>query len=299
MKTILRMIKCISLVLLLITGTMLNASGKLSDGTKKKEKIKLSGWIGVMVQDVNKKIVRKEKLDSDEGTYIKEVVEDSPADSAGIQEGDVITEFNGKKVYDSDDLVKAVHRTLPDTKVSLVLVRNGEKKTLQLIVGKKKEPRHCMFGEMPEMPRMPDMHLFTGNRILGLRLLTLNEQLGEYFGAPNNEGVLVEEVEHKSTAEKAGFKAGDVVIRVGKKTVDAVEKIQRELQKYDKGDLVEFEVVRKNGRQTFKVELEEQQCMGNNFIIPKPHIFQTDPFFDDIEMHLDLDEPQVELNKIN
>jgi len=95
------------------------------------------------------------------------------------------------------------------------------------------------------------------------------------------------------------FKAGDVVIRVGKKTVDAVEKIQRELQKYDKGDLVEFEVVRKNGRQTFKVELEEQQCMGNNFIIPKPHIFQTDPFFDDIEIHLDLDEPQVELNKIN
>jgi membrane-associated protease RseP (regulator of RpoE activity) len=296
MKTMLRMMGCISVVLLLTTGTILGASGRLSSGTQKKEKVKISGWIGVMVQDVNAKIVRKVKLDSEEGAYVKEVLEDSPADSAGIQESDVIIEFNGKKLFDSDDLVKAVRRTLPNTKVNLVLVRDGEKKTLYLIVGKKKEPQHCMFGGMP---KIPNVHVFAGNHILGLRLLVLNEQLGEYFGAPNNEGVLVEEVEHKSMAEKAGFKAGDIIIRVGKKTVDAVEKIQRELQKNNEGDIVEFEVIRKSAKKILNVELEEQQYFHKNFFFPKPHIqmFRTDPS-DDTEIQLDIDEPQIELDQV-
>ncbi|MGA3288098.1 MAG: PDZ domain-containing protein [Bacteroidota bacterium] len=293
MKTMLRTMGCISVVLLLTTGTMLSASGRLSSGTQKKERTKMSGWIGVMIQDVNEKIAKKAKLDSEEGVYVTEVLEDSPADSAGIQECDVIIEFNGKKLFDSDDLVKVVHRTLPDTKVSLVIVRDGEKKTLHLTVGKKRESQHRIFGGMPNIP---DVRVFAGNRILGLQLLTLNEQLGEYFGAPNNEGVLVEEVEQKSTTEKAGFKAGDIVIRVGKKTVDAVEKIRKELQKYNEGDTVEFEVLRKSTKIILNVEMEEQHYIQKNFFLRKPHI-RMDPF-DDAEMHLEMDEPQPEIDQV-
>jgi predicted metalloprotease with PDZ domain len=296
MRTMLRMMECISVVLLLTTGTMLSASGRLSGGTQKKERTKISGWIGVMIQDVNEKIARKAKLDSEEGAYVNEVIEDSPADSAGIQESDIIIEFNGKKLFDSDDLAKTVHRTLPETKVSLVIIREGEKKTLHLTVGKKKESQHCMFGKMPNIP---DVHVFVGNCILGLQLLTLNEQLGEYFGAPNNEGVLVEKVEHKSTAEKAGFKAGDIVIRIGKKTVDAVEKIRKELQKYKEGDTVEFEVLRKSAKIILNVEMEEQQYFQKNFFLRKPHhrMFRTDPF-DDAEMRFEMDEPQPEIDQV-
>ena len=296
MRSMLRIIACISVMLLLTTGIMLTASGRLSGGTLKKERTKISGWIGVMIQDVNEKIARKAKLDSEEGAYVNEVLEDSPADSAGIQEHDVIIEFNGKKLFDSDDLVKIVNRTLPGTKVNVVIVREGEKKTLYVTVGKKKESQHHMFGEMPTIP---DVHIFTGNRVLGLQLLTLNEQLGEYFGAPNNEGVLVEEVEHKSTAEKAGFRAGDIVIRVGKKTVDAAEKIRQELKKYDEGDTVAFEVIRKSVKKILTVEMEEQQYMRNNFFSRKPHIrmFRTDPF-DDAEMRLEIDELQPEIDQI-
>ena len=297
MRTMVRMMGCISVVLLLTTGTMLSATGRLSSGTQKKEKTKVSGWIGVMVQDINEKIARKVKLDSEEGAYVNEVLEDSPADSAGIQECDVIIEFNGKKLFDSDDLAKTVRRTLPETKVSLVIVRESEKKTLHLTVGKKRESQQYRFGGT--MPSIPDMPVFLGNRILGLQLLTLNEQLGEYFGAPNSEGVLVEEVEHKSTAEKAGFKAGDIVIRVGGKTVDAVEIIRKELQKYDEGDTVKFEVMRKSTKKILNMEMEEQQNIQKNFFFRKPHIrmFRTDPF-DDAEMRLEMDEPQSEIDQV-
>ena len=88
---------------------MLSASGRLSEETQMKERTKVSGWIGVMIHDVNEKNARKAKLDSEEGAYINEVLEDSPAGSAGIQEGDVIIEFNGKKIFDSNDLANVVH----------------------------------------------------------------------------------------------------------------------------------------------------------------------------------------------
>ena len=296
MRTTLRMIMCISVVLLLTMGTILSAHSGLSGGVQKKERTRISGWIGVMIQDVNEKIARKTKLDSQEGAYVNKVLEDSPADSAGIQECDVIIEFNGKKVFDSDDLVKVVHRTPPDTKVSLVIVREGEKKTIHMTVGRKKEPQHCMFDRLPNLPAV---RAFAGNRLLGLQLLTLNEQLGEYFGAPNNEGVLVEEVEHKSTAEKSGLKAGDIIIRIGKRSIDAVEKIRKELQKYDEGDTVKFEVIRKSARIILNVEMEQQHSIRKNFFLREPHhrMFRMDPF-DDAEMHLEMDEPLPEIDQI-
>ncbi len=258
---------CISLSVILTNSIMLGAGGKSGSGMEKKVKTKQYGWIGVMIQDVDEKVVRKQKLNSEEGAYIKEVVEEGPADSAGVQERDVIIEFNGKKIFDSDDLTRAVRRTPPNTEVKLVLLRNGEKKTLQLVVGRNKERRHSIF----KMPQIPDVQVFTGGKVLGLQLITLNEQLGGYFNAPNNEGVLIEEVEENSAAEKAGFKAGDVIIRAGKRTIDTAEKIRRELEKYDDGEMVEFEIIRKNERKILTVEIEEQQFMPHNIVIPKSH----------------------------
>jgi membrane-associated protease RseP (regulator of RpoE activity) len=124
-----------------------------------------------------------------------------------------------------------------------------------------------------------------------MHLMTLNEQLGEYFGAPNNEGVLVEEVEKGSTAEKAGVKAGDIIVRVGTKTVDGVEKIQKELRKYDEGEKIDIEVLRKGAKKTFSIEMEEDQAFFKNFHFPKHRIriFRGDPF-DDAALRLDMDE---------
>jgi C-terminal processing protease CtpA/Prc len=295
MKTLIRIMGCLALVSFLFAGMTLNARSKPTRETQKKERMNGSGWIGIMIQDVNDKIVRKEKLDSQEGAYVKDVVDDSPADSAGIQEGDVLVVFNEKKLFDSDDLIKIVHRTMPGTKANVVIIRDGQKKTLHVTVGKKKVSKHHMFGTMPELP---DVRIFTGGHILGLQLHTLNEQLGEYFGAPNNEGVLVEEVEHEGAAEKAGFKAGDIIISVGKKPVDAVEKVQKELRKYDEGDKVEFEVVRKSAKKTLSLEMEEVEDVPHNFFFRKPHIrmFRTDPF-DDAEMRLDMDDLQSSIDQ--
>jgi serine protease Do len=276
---------------------MLGARGGHSSETQKKEKMGKSGWIGVMVQDVNEKIAGKAKLDSEEGAYVVEIVEDSPADSGGIGEGDVIVELNGKKVFDSDDLVKMIQKTEPGTKVSITVIHNGEKKKTEITVGKKKRSKHSMFGMMPTVP---DIRVFVGNKLLGLRLITLNEQLGEYFSVPNNEGVLVEEVEKESTADKAGFKAGDIITRIGKRTINKVEKVRRELEKYDEGEKVEFEIIRKGTKKSLSVEIEEDQSIQQNFFYHTPpniHKFHFDPF-DDAEMNLEMDDLQPKLDHL-
>jgi serine protease Do len=288
-----RIIGCVAIVLLMISGTMRSENSNLTDETHKKERVKGSGWIGIMIQDVSEKTARKAKLDSEEGAYVNEVMDNSPADSAGIQEGDVIILFNEKKIFDAEDLMKIVQRTTPGTKATLVTIRDGQKKTLQLTVGKSKMQKHEMLKHemFGVMPHVPDVRVILGNHFQGLQLLTLNEQLGEYFGVPNNEGVLVEEVEHESAAEKAGFKAGDIILRIGKKTIDAVEKVQKELRKYDEGEKVEFEIMRKNAKKSISLEMEEEQDMPQKFFFRKPHMrmFRTNPF-DDANMQLEMDD---------
>jgi predicted metalloprotease with PDZ domain len=83
----------------------------------------------------------------------------------------------------------------------------------------------------------------------------MNPQLAEYFGVPNGEGVLVEEVEKDLAGAKAGLTAGDVIIRIGKRSVDNVDDITRELRNAEAGDKLELEVWRKGGRKTLTIEV--------------------------------------------
>ena len=222
--------------------------------SEKDEKAAQRGWLGVSIQNVTEKIAKKQNLKTEEGAYVAEVVDDSPADSAGIKKGDVIVEFAGKQIDDTEDLIKAVEKTAPGTKATVRYFRDGQKKSLTVVVGKLKT-RRGWSGNIV-IPQIPKIRMF-GSQTLGLQLSELNEQLGEYFGAPNNEGVLVEEVEQGSAGEKAGFKAGDVIIRAGKRSVDDVDDIMRELNKHDEGDNVEFEVLRKGSKKTLTAVVEE------------------------------------------
>jgi membrane-associated protease RseP (regulator of RpoE activity) len=113
------------------------------------------------------------------------------------------------------------------------------------------------------IPSMPQMKVFHNSNMLGLELMELNEQLGEYFQAPNAEGVLVTQVEKNSAAAKAGFKAGDVITRVGTKRVDETGDIWRALEKYDEGDKVEVEIIRKGAPMKLSVEIDEDVSSRN------------------------------------
>ena len=239
------------------SGTQDPSHSKKSVVKVTNEKKEKAGWLGVTISEVTEELAKEKKLGTEEGAYIDDVADESPADSAGIQKGDVIIEFDGKKISDTADLRKFVRESSPGTKVLVILLRNGEKKTLPVVLGTSKEH----IKHLTITPPLPPKHLpFMSHRPhLGLNLETLNEQLGEYFDAPNNKGVLVREVYKNSTAEKAGFKAGDVIIHVGKKSVNDVGDIRKVLQKAEPGKTLDFEIIRKGSTKTITVPIEKNE----------------------------------------
>ncbi len=239
---------------LLLLAALLVLPLSLSQAAEQKEKQK-RGWLGVTIQSVTEKIQKREKLPSDEGAFITDITDESPADSIGFKRGDVIVSFGGKAVYEPDDLSRFVSRTVPGTKVEIVYYRDGAKKTASVVIGK--QPRSHASSFAFAMPSFPKIEVFMGGATLGITARSLNEQLAAYFGAPNNEGVLVEEVEKGKAGDKAGLAAGDVIIRAGKRSVAEVDDISKELRKLDEGDKVEVEVIRKGTKKTVSVEVME------------------------------------------
>jgi hypothetical protein len=262
MKTILP-VRILFLIMALAVSTVY--AGNQPYRTENKEK--QSAWLGVMLSDVTPELVKDKDLKAKEGAYVTEVVEESPADSAGIKEGDVIVEFGGRKISDAQDLVKAVQKLEPGKSVSLVVMRGADKKTLNAVLGtapKKKIEKVIVRKSGPgglnfSFPQLPPPRIFggtclTGKPVFGLKIRTLNEQLAEYFGAPGNKGVLVEEVTKDGKADKAGFKAGDVIVKAGQKTVKQVEDFRKIWGAYDEGEKVPIEIIRKGNRMTLNLE---------------------------------------------
>lgn len=130
----------------------------------------------------------------------------------------------------------------------------------------------------------------------------LSEQLGDYFGVKDGQGVLVTEVVKDAPAEKAGIKAGDVITSLDGKKIEEVETLIDELDEYSEGDQVKVGVLRKGKKKSFKVTLEENE--EENFYFQKTimgpgiwkmgngnHLFKIleDLNLDDLEKLKDLD----------
>ena len=97
------------------------------------------GYLGVAFQELNSKLVESLGLNSDHGALVSHVEPRSPADTVGIQEGDVILEWNGREVVDPTDLALAVAGTEIGSTAKMVIWRNGERKSLELKVGRRPE----------------------------------------------------------------------------------------------------------------------------------------------------------------
>jgi membrane-associated protease RseP (regulator of RpoE activity) len=239
------------------------ATTAFAQAPEKPKKQKQSGWIGVMIVNIVEESSDKETPTTEKGARVESVVKKSPADSAGITKDDVIIAFGGTAIEEIEDLTNAVSSMSPGTKTTVTVMRSGEKKTLDIVVGSMKSNRMKIvspgIGCMP-MPPMVGEHrvqVIMQRGTLGMEVRELTEQLAEYFGAPNGEGVLVENVEKESPAAKAGFKAGDVIVRAGKKTVDEVEDIRKALRKQEEGNKLDFEVMRKGSKKILTVTIED------------------------------------------
>lgn len=226
-----------------------------------------SGYLGVSIQDMTPRLARTMEVKTEEGALVSEVLDESPAEKAGLKDDDIIVAYDGSKIADADALRAAVRKTKPGTSVSLTVIRNDETKKITAEIGK--TPR-SMTMVVPHTAGRAAGHafsLFGGNSsMMGVRLRELTEQLGEYFQAPNGRGVLVEEVEKESAGAKAGLKAGDVLTAIGGSSVEDMRDVRRALRDRDEGEKVDLTVLRRGTKQSLTVTIEESDDSFEYFL---------------------------------
>jgi serine protease Do len=233
------------------------------------------GWLGVYVQEINHALKEAMDLKSEEGVLVRDVVEDSPAEKAGIEREDVILAFGGKKVLDTEQLIQMVKKNSPGDEVEMLIVRDGKEKTVSTIIGEspENELREIEIkksispeGKLPKIkPEIYKFSAFSGVRI-GVKVEDLTEQLGEYFGVKGGEGALVTEVDEDGPAYKAGLKAGDVIMEVDGKKIEDTEDLIGVISDQEEGDKVEIKVVRNHMPQNFLVEVEKGKEWSSDYL---------------------------------
>jgi len=163
------------------------------------------GYLGVYIGDVSPEMAARLDLERARGALVHEVSPDSPAREAGLVAGDVVLEYDGRKVTGPGDLRSRVAATRPGTEVDVKVWRNGSEETLHVTVGRL-EPRAA-----------------EGQDSLGIDVQELTPQMAENMGEPGLKGVLVADVDADGPA--AGkIRPGDVILSVNRQPVGSVER---------------------------------------------------------------------------
>ena len=184
------------------------------------------GYLGVMIQDLTEDLVRSFDLDDTNGVLIAEVTEDSPADKAGIKRGDVVVEFNGKKVKNVGQFRNMVALASPKSRVKMSINRNGKKKVLTVRLG---EQDKDMIAGITQADIMKQ---------LGFTVQNLSKDLAQQFGYQNFEGVLVSEIVLGSPAQFAGIRSGMLIVEVNRKPIKTTKELLNALDESKKSKKV-------------------------------------------------------------
>ncbi|HLY19867.1 MAG TPA: PDZ domain-containing protein [Bryobacteraceae bacterium] len=205
-----------------------------------------SSYLGIGVAEIDAERAKALNLKEVHGVEVKSVDSDSPAAKAGLKEGDVVLEYNGQRIEGTEQFVRLVHETPVDRQVRLQVWHNGASETLTAAIGHRNDRysfntdwnNQDFTVEMPPMPPMPEVpplpdappmpdwpRAMTMARtgMLGIECEAVGSQLAGYFGV--KEGVLVRSVAKESVAEKAGIRAGDVIVKVDGEAVTSVHEV--------------------------------------------------------------------------
>ncbi|MEH6565182.1 MAG: DegQ family serine endoprotease [Halopseudomonas sp.] len=174
------------------------------------------GWLGVVIQEVNKDLAESFELPKPAGALVAQIMPGGPADKGGLKVGDVIMEFNGQEISRSSDLPHAVGRVRPGSKASMVVMRDKSRKTLTMEIGSLPEDDNlASLGGDVESAAPPS----ADNR-LGVSVVELSAEQKQNLDI--HSGVVVREVA-KGPGAMVGLRPGDIITNLDNQAVDSVD----------------------------------------------------------------------------
>jgi membrane-associated protease RseP (regulator of RpoE activity) len=276
-------------------------------------------YLGVDTRDVTSDRLADLKLKEEHGVEVTLVDQDAPAGKAGVKEHDVILSLNGNQVESVEQLRRMIREIPPGRLVTLGISRGGQLVTLKAQLADRKKtfamggPGKSFNFTMPAMPAIPAMPAMPSVNATpfvpemdmpvsivvvhssarsGLMVENLTPQLGDFFGAKNGKGVLVRSVEKGSRAEQAGFRAGDVIVKVNGESIS------------DSGDFTHAMHGRKSSTVTVSI-IREKKEQNITLTVPdrnQSELLDTDETLEapevDAETVIDLSEVQSEMARV-
>jgi serine protease Do len=192
----------------------------------------IRGYLGILPQDLTSDLAEAYGLDDRNGILVARVEEDTPAEKAGLEAGDVIIEFDGEKVTNVAQFRIDVADIPPDTKVSFKLLRESGKV----------EALHATLAEYPDL-EISDVGVQEGGSSpgtaswLGLEVANVSAPKAmEYELDAGQKGALVIEVEPMSAASEAGIQEGDVIVKVSDRDIESVSDFQEARERHEGSD---------------------------------------------------------------
>ncbi|MBN2378990.1 Do family serine endopeptidase [candidate division WOR-3 bacterium] len=203
------------------------------------EKGKISrGYLGIFLEEADPDVLDAMGINQT-GIFVTKVVPETPAEKAGLADGDFITSFAGEEVTSVEQFRWLVASTEPGTSVKMNFIRDGQNKQVNLKLAERPAPEEMTeSGITPE--KEPEE---TAEFVLGIKARNLTDSEKESYGVKS--GVYVKEVKPASIASKAGVLTGDVILKVNKKTVSDVSELKRLKGDLEKADIILFQINRR------------------------------------------------------
>ncbi|MBL4799272.1 MAG: DegQ family serine endoprotease [Oleispira sp.] len=213
-----------------------------------KNKGKVSrGWLGVVIQEVNKELAESFGLKQAKGALVAQLVPGSPAEAGGLQSGDIITAFNDQEIDLASDLPHRVGRIKPDSMAKLSIVRDGKSKIVRLKIGALPDTDGLILSQATHKSD-PQV-----NR-LGLIVSPVSAQQQRSYG----HGVLVQGIENGRPGAMAGIVKGDIVTMIYGEKTRSVDDFNRIVKSLPRGRSVPMQIIRRGAAMFIPVRLAEK-----------------------------------------
>ncbi|OGP92619.1 MAG: hypothetical protein A2Z19_07650 [Deltaproteobacteria bacterium RBG_16_54_18] len=208
------------------------------------------GYLGVMIQDITPELAKSFGLKEAKGVLISDVLKDSPAQKGGVMKGDVVLEYDGKRVEERGQFVKLVGNTQVGKKVKMVVWRNKDQKTFWVTIGEVAEKKIAQGKTAPGAEE---------SNTWGFAVQEVGRAMAEKVGLPDDTGVMITEVEPGSAAQQKGLQAGDVIIEIEHSPIKGLAEFRKQIEPYKKKKSLLLTVRQKaNEYHTFFIVLEKK-----------------------------------------
>ncbi|MFC1621226.1 Do family serine endopeptidase [Candidatus Omnitrophota bacterium] len=195
-----------------------NTAKRIMEDLKQGRKI-LYGWLGVIIQDVDSSLAEYFGLDSKFGVLISRILENSPAEEAGLRPGDIVASFDDEKVRNTQDLIRMVLKKNIGEKAKLGIIRKREIYSFEVEIGQRPDERTALTQSGEKAKTEP----IDGKFWRGLEVSEITPEMASRFKLSTGVGVIVVDVKAGSPAEESGMRSGDVIYEINRMRIKSLK----------------------------------------------------------------------------